>query len=144
MNTELEIQIQKSKLALNKGGPGSGNFGHAGRPGQVGGSASSEGGEEGGLDQITMRTIYSRLRDEEKFLREGGYIDEGKGYRKAVSDVQQTIRRTGTTSSGLKETIRSLKGRWKTLSSVELRSAAQRKGYRQAIIDFGEAISEGG
>jgi hypothetical protein len=26
-----------------KGGPGSGNFGHAGRPGQIGGSASGEG-----------------------------------------------------------------------------------------------------
>ena len=28
-----------------KGGPGSGNFGHAGRPGQVGGSAPGEGVE---------------------------------------------------------------------------------------------------
>lgn len=31
-------------LLIKKGGPGSGNFGHEGRPGEVGGSAPSEGG----------------------------------------------------------------------------------------------------
>src|SRR5262245_64908950 len=32
----------------NLGGPGSGNFGHAGRPGEVGGSAEGDGGHEKG------------------------------------------------------------------------------------------------
>lgn len=37
--------LEKIKLYLSEGGPGSGNFGHAGRPGMVGGSATSSGGE---------------------------------------------------------------------------------------------------
>jgi hypothetical protein len=33
----------RESIKFFKGGPGSGNFGHAGRPGQIGGSASGEG-----------------------------------------------------------------------------------------------------
>lgn len=40
---------------LSKGGPGSGNFGHAGRPGAVGGSAPSEGGGESDSGGSTSR-----------------------------------------------------------------------------------------
>lgn len=40
----LKKAIQSTKV--EKGGPGSGHFGHEGRPGEVGGSASSEGGGE--------------------------------------------------------------------------------------------------
>jgi hypothetical protein len=43
VDTRLVIQITKSRLALNKGGLGSGHFGHAGRPGERGGSAPSGG-----------------------------------------------------------------------------------------------------
>ncbi len=39
---KLQNAIARTRLALSKGGPGSGNFGHAGRPGQVGGSASDD------------------------------------------------------------------------------------------------------
>lgn len=45
-----------SESVLKEGGPGSGNFGHAGVPGQVGGSSSSGGGgssEQGGLPGTT-------------------------------------------------------------------------------------------
>ena len=35
------LQLDYMIFVLN-GGPGSGNFGHAGRPGKVGGSASSD------------------------------------------------------------------------------------------------------
>lgn len=44
------------------GGKGSGNFGHAGRPGEVGGS-----GKGGG---------YSPLSDDEKLQRARGYADD--------------------------------------------------------------------
>jgi hypothetical protein len=37
--------VEKAVKRVIKGGPGSGNFGHAGRPGEVGGSASGGGGE---------------------------------------------------------------------------------------------------
>jgi hypothetical protein len=36
--------------SVHKGGEGSGNFGHAGRPGEVGGSAPSDSAASGGLD----------------------------------------------------------------------------------------------
>jgi len=48
------------KQAVRKGGPGSGNFGHGGRPGEVGGS-SSEGGDAGmsGLQKIKPTPVES-------------------------------------------------------------------------------------
>lgn len=39
-------EIEKYRTSIQKGGSGSGNFGHAGRPGEVGGSSPSEGGGE--------------------------------------------------------------------------------------------------
>lgn len=36
--------IRLLKIAFKIGGPGSGNFGHSGRPGLIGGSAPSKGG----------------------------------------------------------------------------------------------------
>ena len=39
---ELNKRVKKIEEMLN-GGPGSGNFGHAGRPGEIGGSASASG-----------------------------------------------------------------------------------------------------
>ena len=47
-DARIERVIANAKLALLailRGGPGSGNFGHEGRPGEVGGSAPGEGGE---------------------------------------------------------------------------------------------------
>lgn len=48
-----KLKVLVSKLIddispMTKGGPGSGNFGHGGRPGQVGGSSSGGGGGGGG------------------------------------------------------------------------------------------------
>ena len=39
-----EAAFVKGVLVATKGGAGSGNFGHAGRPGEVGGSADEDGG----------------------------------------------------------------------------------------------------
>lgn len=45
----LRRAVQQSlNVNIRKGGPGSGNFGHAGRPGEVGGSAPGEGGSGDG------------------------------------------------------------------------------------------------
>lgn len=51
-----EIRERFNKRNHNDGGPGSGNFGHAGVPGQKGGSAPAGGGAVGGassMDDIT-------------------------------------------------------------------------------------------
>jgi hypothetical protein len=48
VNIDAEVPnadwIQRAKPRRDLGGPGSGNFGHAGRPGEVGGSAEGDGG----------------------------------------------------------------------------------------------------
>lgn len=76
MNTDLlisppaqvvddEIVARVQRLLLRAlGGPGSGNFGHAGRPGEVGGSAPDEGG--GGGAQVG-RTYAEKLADKQRF-----------------------------------------------------------------------------
>jgi hypothetical protein len=43
----LVAELDEEKMFVQKGGPGSGNFGHEGRPGEVGGSGP--GGGEGGI-----------------------------------------------------------------------------------------------
>lgn len=70
--------LKKEKEMTEKGGDGSGNFGHAGRPGKVGGSASTAMGT-GLLDEDTeedmskpqsrgdVQTMYSKL------IKEGGF-----------------------------------------------------------------------
>jgi hypothetical protein len=50
------------KEYTEKGGPGSGNFGHAGRPGEQGGSAPQDGGGEAGLESgINTKKITDDL-----------------------------------------------------------------------------------
>jgi hypothetical protein len=69
MNTALHTALVEFNKSL-KGGPGSGNFGHAGRPGEVGGSAPGGGG--GGVAAGTttaaenMPAAAGRVKDEEK------------------------------------------------------------------------------
>lgn len=72
-----------------KGGAGSGNFGHAGRPGEVDGSADEEGGESGSTDSRGGRTPAT-----EKNLSEGmdvivtGKV-EGQGKKLRVKEIGQ-------------------------------------------------------
>ncbi len=51
--TNLKALVFKLREYLNEGGEGSGNFGHAGRPGEVGGSApEGEGGASASSDRV--------------------------------------------------------------------------------------------
>lgn len=80
------------------GGPGSGNFGHAGRPGQVGGSAPGEGGSDRAERSETARQIakpasaYTPSRPEgldtkERFRTPGGdYTPERRQLHDAIID----------------------------------------------------------
>jgi phage head maturation protease len=53
---------EKAIVVISKGGPGSGNFGHEGRPGEVGGSGS--GGGAGKDKNPSESTVYNRLVNE--------------------------------------------------------------------------------
>lgn len=54
-----EMKSTFSGVPAEDGGPGSGNFGHEGRPGQVGGSATAEGGGGGGGESKSKSTAKS-------------------------------------------------------------------------------------
>ena len=54
---------QSKRIIITKGGPGSGHFGHAGRPGKVGGSASGKGGVGTGENAIREQlNLYASFR----------------------------------------------------------------------------------
>lgn len=44
LDTEFLQDVAEGRVGVERGGPGSGNFGHAGRPGEVGGSQAENGG----------------------------------------------------------------------------------------------------
>ena len=82
----MRIGIETIKQVLNKdetalwnirqilnGGPGSGNFGHAGIPGQVGGSAPGGGG--GGADELKAEPgkTYRQVAPGKNVMARGGY-----------------------------------------------------------------------
>lgn len=64
---ELNERVKRIEEILN-GGPGSGNFGHAGRPGEIGGSASASG---------AVRDLGKGIVD--KTRETGGFTVSAKG-----------------------------------------------------------------
>jgi len=58
---ELAAETDEEDKAF-KGGPGSGNFGHAGRPGEVGGSTAGGGGEAPATPGSNSMTIYQGIK----------------------------------------------------------------------------------
>lgn len=52
-------------IKIAKGGAGSGNFGHSGRPGEVGGSSSEGGGESAGAKPPAVRGVDVNATDYE-------------------------------------------------------------------------------
>ena len=76
-----ETKMAKLKITL-KGGPGSGNFGHSGRPGKVGGSASGKGkgGKgEGGGEYTVEQSWLDVMDDDEHIITVQVMGDEGPG-----------------------------------------------------------------
>ncbi len=73
------ITIQRAEQALaEKGGPGSGHFGHAGRPGEVGGSVPSEGGERETVFHGTSADRMIKIIDEG--IKSGKYRNWDESY----------------------------------------------------------------
>lgn len=73
------------------GGKGSGNFGHSGRPGEIGGSAPSgaSSGLEGFSDEEKIKYYKARLADEEKARAKA--IERGVSEEKASKLFDKTI-----------------------------------------------------
>jgi predicted kinase len=87
-----EVWQEPSREALAKGGPGSGNFGHAGRPGEVGGSAPGEGGgsarDEGASSPSPVK-IPQKILDDKKFQERSAFVD--KTVKTLIDSKKMTI-----------------------------------------------------
>ncbi len=126
---KLQSAITRARLALNKHEDHD-QSSHGNRGGGSGGGmAMARGGLRGHLQGLMNR--YERKHNP----------DEIKGYQKAQTDLRAMISRTGLKHSDLKYVVRSLRGKWRSISSVELKNAEQRRGYRQGVLDFSESIS---
>jgi hypothetical protein len=80
------VQPDESKERTDLGGPGSGNWGHAGRPGEQGGSAAGEGGTGG--------AIYTRERDDQGYVK---FAAGGGRTTALIPDVIEVLSKAGHT-----------------------------------------------
>jgi len=69
---EVLLRDARKKQAKHLGGAGSGNFGHAGRPGEVGGSASGSGGGSGET-RAAVRTSTPQFKS---WFKDSQVVDE--------------------------------------------------------------------
>lgn len=78
-HNELEARIEKLERILN-GGSGSGNFGHSGRPGKVGGSSASGSSRKGDDGYFDKDGFHSRYEDKKTFEYDGDtfIVDDDK------------------------------------------------------------------
>ena len=81
------ISILK-RYDIFKGGPGSGNFGHGGRPGRHGGSGSGAGGSFVRASKSNLNTfgsdntkLISSITDKERSTINSSYIGTNEGFR---------------------------------------------------------------
>lgn len=134
----VEVERELLQLDTSKGGPGSGNFGHAGRPGQVGGSAEGEGGtstvptkedvdpyfgwsgnkklkswmddEKGGLRKMIEGSGSDLQEDDYPTIsNRGGFQDPGKAFRSALkTTVSYSVGHDMAKAGVTKEDVESL------------------------------------
>ena len=127
---------KKRKIIVVKGGPGSGHFGHAGRPGKVGGSASGRG-RVAGTAPSEPTTLLTTLDDGNANIRDlmdsqlpGGkhWVDASYDERGDVKSmiVQDLSERTGIPEEDVNKVI----GQWArssndgNLAALELQETA--------------------
>ena len=109
---KLKKRIDVLEIMLN-GGPGSGNFGHAGRPGEVGGSSKG-----GGVDLDHAKEVVKKMGEElrkkspvrkqdEWFVTlkqiDDEYEKRGKEMEDNAGEVESAIYETGETWTGPKQ-----------------------------------------
>lgn len=104
LDAETAEKLLNSHVSEQDGGPGSGNFGHAGRPGKRGGSAPEGGGGGGGSGSSGGRKSSpapstsgkfnlttkdpKKIKELEKVAREYGYKDLSQLQRAARANVR--------------------------------------------------------
>lgn len=132
---------------LQEGGPGSGNFGHSGRPGQVGGSAPGGGGAEASprerktgmpLKHLVSKALERNLETGGLRTREKSFqtkTPEGhKRYMRALSWMEKKAEKyTG------KGTLKFGGRRGEQLQRMTKAAKSQKAGYI-----YGEPIMKGG
>ena len=69
------------------GGPGSGNFGHEGRPGKVGGSSGGEGSKSASASSSKAPKAKAYNNEISKAYKSKNYTDVGKAIRKCITDA---------------------------------------------------------
>lgn len=138
------------ELGVLKGGPGSGHYGHAGRPGRVGGSLPAgfgDGGPASGGKTATMiraiveRTEYEPLRAED--VQDGSI---GRGW--LMPDGRFAISRGDKHGTIAEEALRraGLKPDYYTINETKLTSpigGLMREGFVRIIFDEGNLNYEG-
>lgn len=95
------VELDKFFAAKLKtaGGPGSGNFGHSGRPGEVGGS----GGGSGLMDYGSKINPVDRLQDK-LFPKPGITVSRPKGYEAFEKQALENLAGTSRTAKGVSDT----------------------------------------
>ena len=94
------IEMAADRFAL--GGEGSGNFGHLGRPGEVGGSGAGDGRSDDALDAVADLAVSDEMQELEEAWA-GGVADFGDemaaqaiqnapGYEDYQKDISDTLR----------------------------------------------------
>lgn len=112
-NIEKKINSMEGMSAYENGGPGSGNFGHAGRPGEIGGSSKG-----GGVDLDHAKEVVKKMGEElrakspvrkqdEWFVTlkkiDDEYEKRGKEMEDNAGEVESAIYETGETWTGPKQ-----------------------------------------
>ena len=102
-----DLKIAKEEL-LNDGGKGSGNFGHKGRPGKVGGSSESEStnnpanARKYGAERIDRREDLAKLSPNVKRQ----YLNTIKHEKKITTDIENLNKKLGMAMIGEKFAIK--------------------------------------
>ena len=91
---------KSSEAIINRGGPGSGHFGHLGRPGERGGSQPGEGGQDGGKRYAIegRRGWQGSYKDHAGAWSEWSATHEGPDLRALGEDLREaalSVRRAG-------------------------------------------------
>jgi hypothetical protein len=103
-----DIENMKNKIVYLYGGEGSGNFGHGGRPGEIGGSGEGGGGKDGDgsnesepssiseNDHLQLaKTAAAKMTDKElktiEYYTREGYIKINQTLRGKIDDVESKV-----------------------------------------------------
>lgn len=80
--------MESESPSTTKGGPGSGNFGHAGRPGKVGGSAPDRSGS-GGIARGARSVRGSIIKPDPRYLNGKNKKEVMEGVEDALSAIER-------------------------------------------------------